>query len=71
MEMTAGSRNASKGDLFPPFIPDDPEMPHLSSSIKERERRAVIMSILRELLRHNKSDWTDEIMKSMPSMFDD
>ena len=39
-------------------------MPHLSSSAKEKERRAVIISILRELLKYKKSDWTDETMKA-------
>ena len=58
------SRSSRPGDLFPPFIPDDPEMPHLSSSAKEKERRAVIISILRELLKYKKSDWTDETMKT-------
>ena len=46
-------------------------MPHLSSSKKEKERRTLICHILQELLRHNKTDWTDETMKAMPSMFDD
>ena len=50
-------------NIFPPFIPDDPEKPHLSSSSKERERRTVIKNILRLLLRHNKEEWTDETMK--------
>ena len=57
-------------DVFPLFIPDDPEKPHLSSSKKERERRVIIERILRELLKHNKKDWTDETMKVQESIFD-
>ena len=57
-------------NLFPPFIPDDPEKPHLSSSKKEKERREIIVRILRQLLRYNKEDWTDDTMKVQESIFD-
>ena len=52
-----------KKDLtFPPFIPDDPEMPHLSCRKKERERQALIREIVKEILNYKAGEWSHESM---------
>lgn len=33
---------SNKQRLFPPFIPDDPEKPHLTSRKKEKQRHLII-----------------------------
>lgn len=65
-----GVDSRGRNQLFPPFIPDDPEKPHLSSRKKEKSRRAVILEILREILRYKKADWDREAMNNQKSMFD-
>ena len=61
----------NKNDLkFPPFIPDDPEMPHLSCRKKERERRALIRHIVKEVLNYTPSEWSHESMQNQANMFD-
>lgn len=45
-------------------------MPHLSSRSKERERQGIIMALISDLVKHNKSDWTDEKIREQKSMFD-
>lgn len=59
-----------KQACFPPFIPDDPEKPHLSSRKKERERQAIIHQVVSELLRYKRSDWTQDKIENQRSMFD-
>lgn len=55
---------------IPPFIPDDPEKPHLSSWKKERERRETIQRVLQTILRYRREDWTQEKMNEQQSYFD-
>lgn len=55
---------------FPPFVPDDPEMPHLSSRKKEKARQQIISDILRKILKYNKSEYGLEAMTHQSSMFD-
>ena len=60
-----------KNDLtFPPFIPDDPEMPHLSCRKKERERQALIREIVKEILNYKAGEWSHESMQNQANMFD-
>ena len=60
-----------KKDLqFPPFVPDDPEMPHLSCRKKERERQALVREIVQEILNYKAGDWTHESMQKQANMFD-
>ena len=60
-----------KKDLtFPPFIPDDPEMPHLSCRKKERERQALIREIVKEILNYKAGEWSHESMQNQANMFD-
>ena len=37
---------------FPRFIPDDPEQPHLSSTIREKARRLVIREFIKQTLQN-------------------
>ena len=55
---------------FPPFIPDDPERPHLSSRTREKERHEVIKEILVNLVQYKREDWSQEKMNSQTSIFD-
>ena len=55
---------------FPPFVPDDPEKPHLTSRKKERERQAIILKVIREILRFKAEDGDYEAMKKQKSIFD-
>ena len=49
-----------KEKIFPPFIPDNPEKPHLSCKKKEKERQLIIRGIITEMLKYNSGDWTAE-----------
>lgn len=50
--------------MFPPYIPDDPEKPHLSSRKKEKDRQKVINKILLELLKYKREEWSQEAMNN-------
>ena len=62
----------SDGDngLFPPYIPDDPEKPHLVNAIKERERKNAIRGIIQELISHQRADWSPEAKDKQVSIWD-
>lgn len=61
-QVYANSNNRSFS--IPPFIPDDPEKPHLSSWKRERERREEIKEIIGNMLQYRKEDWTQDKMNN-------
>ena len=68
---TLNNNVVNKNDLtFPPFIPDDPEMPHLSCRKKERKRQALIREIVKEILNYKAGEWSHESMQNQDNMFD-
>ena len=68
---TFNNNVVNKNDLtFPPFIPDDPEMPHLSCRKKERKRQALIREIVKEILNYKAGEWSHESMQNQDNMFD-
>ena len=63
--------SSTRNELFPLNVPEFPKQPNLQTKERERERREIIYSILQDVLRYNKNDWTDDAMRNQPSMFDE
>ena len=68
---TAKFSKTLREKLFPDFVPDDPEKPHLTSRKKEKERQEIILQIIHNIVEHNGREVNPEKLGNNNHVFND